>query len=304
MFNEIDQLPEGFLSCKVEHLHDILQKPSLIHLQGEIEQPLFISTLLHGNETTGFYALQNLLNDYKDQKLPRSLSIFIGNTEAAVTGQRRLERQIDYNRIWPGTHEHYLAEAHMMKQVTDIMRERQPFASIDIHNNTGRNPHYGCINLLDNRYLSLAGMFSDIVVYFTSPKGVQSAAFAEFCPAVTLECGQSGEMDGVLHATRYLNRVMNLPQLPTEAQQNINLYHTVARVMIPEGYSFGFADDATINLYPEIEMYNFCELKPGTPFAWIEAESSGYLETYDENEHETGREYFAYNNKHEIVLRK
>ena len=304
MFTEIDYLPEGFLSCKVEHLHDILQKPTLIHLQGEIAQPLFICTLLHGNETTGFYALQNLLSEYKDQPLPRSLSIFIGNTEAAVTRQRRLERQIDYNRIWPGTHEHYLAEAHMMKQITDIMRERKPFASIDIHNNTGRNPHYGCINVLDNRYLSLAGLFSDTVVYFTSPKGVQSAAFAEFCPAVTLECGQSGEVDGVLHATRYLNRAINLQQLSTEPQQHINLYHTVARVMIPEGYSFGFADDATINLYPEIEMYNFCELKPGTAFAWIEAETSGYLETYDENEHETGREYFAYNDKHEIVLRK
>ncbi|MCW8957286.1 MAG: M14 family metallopeptidase [Gammaproteobacteria bacterium] len=304
MFTEIDKLPNGFLSCKVEHLHDILQKPTLIHLQGEIEQPLFISTLLHGNETTGFYALQNLLQEYKDQKLPRSLSIFIGNTEAAVTSQRRLERQIDYNRIWPGTHEHYLAEAHMMQQITDIMRELKPFASIDIHNNTGRNPHYGCINALDNRYLSLAGMFSNTVVYFTSPKGVQSAAFAEFCPAVTLECGQSGEVDGVLHATRYLQRVINLQQLPTEPPQHINLYHTVARVMIPEGYSFGFADDATINLYPEIEMYNFCELKPGTAFAWVEPESSGYLETYDENEHETGREYFIYNDQHEIVLRK
>lgn len=304
MFSEIDKLPEEFLGCKVEQLHDILQKPTLIHLPGDIEQPLFISTLLHGNETTGFYALQNLLNEYKNKKLPRSLSIFIGNTEAAVTGQRRLERQIDFNRIWPGTHEHYLAEAHMMQQVTDIMRELKPFASIDIHNNTGRNPHYGCINALDHRYLSLAGMFSNIVVYFTTPKGVQSAAFAEFCPSVTLECGQSGEVDGVVHATRYLHRVMNLQQLPAEPTQPINLYHTVARVMIPEGYSFGFADDATINLYPDIEMYNFCELKPGTAFAWIEPESSGYLETYDENEHETGREYFAYNEQHEIVLRK
>lgn len=304
MFTEIYELPEDFLSCKVEHLHDILQKPTLIHLQGDIEQPLFISTLLHGNETTGFYALQNLLNEYKEQTLPRSLSIFIGNTEAAVTSQRRLERQIDYNRIWPGTHEHYLAEAHMMQQITDIMRELKPFASIDIHNNTGRNPHYGCINVLDNRYLSLAGMFSNTVVYFTSPKGVQSAAFAKFCPSVTLECGQSGEVDGVLHATRYLHRVLNLQHLPNEPQQHINLYHTVVQVMIPEGYSFGFADDATINLYPEIEMYNFCELKPGTAFAWVEPESSGYLETYDENEHETGREYFAYNEKHEIVLRK
>ncbi len=304
MFNEIDTLPERFLTCSSEDLYSVLGKPTLIHLQGEIEQPLFVSTLLHGNETTGFYAIQKLLKEYQDRPLPRSLSIFIGNVEAARCNQRRLDRQVDYNRIWPGTHEHFLAEAHMMKQVTEIMCARQPFASIDIHNNTGRNPHYGCINKLDHRYLSLAGMFSDTVVYFTSPKGVQSAAFAEFCPAVTLECGQSGEIDSYEHAATYLYTCLNLKQLPEQTPEHINLYHTVARVKIPERYSFGFADDATINLYPNIEMYNFSVVKPGQAFAWIEEDSSGYLQAYDDDDREVGREYFEYNKNYEIVLRK
>ena len=303
MINEIDDYPQALLNCEPGDLYRLLGKPTLIHLEGEHPEPLFICTLLHGNETTGVYALQHLLKKYRQGRLPRSVSIFIGNVEAAAENQRRLDRQADYNRIWPGTHEHFLAEAHAMQQVTDSMAERKVFASIDIHNNTGRNPHYGCINKLDHRYLALAGMFSNTVVYFTTPKGVQSAAFAELCPAVTLECGQPGEAAGVDHAVRYLDSALNLESIPEQVSDHINLYHTVARVTIPDGYSFGFSDDATINLLPEIEMYNFVDLQPGTAIARIEPDSSAFLEAWGEDDREVGREFFEYH-ENSIVLRK
>ena len=303
MINEIYDYPDEFLTAQPDELLELFEKPTLLHLLGEKEQPLFICTLLHGNETTGIFALQKLLEKYKHKQLPRSVSIFIGNVEAAAENQRRLDRQADFNRIWPGTHEHFLAEAHAMKQVTEIMRERQPFASIDIHNNTGRNPHYGCINVLDHRYLALAGMFSNTVVYFTNPKGVQSAAFAEFCPSVTLECGQPGEASGVSHAFQYLDACLNLKEISDHVPEHINLFHTVARVLIPDGYSFGFSTDATINLLPEIEMYNFKELHPGTAFAIVEPESSAFLLAYGDDEREVDREYFEYKDN-QIVLRK
>ncbi|MCW9013632.1 MAG: M14 family metallopeptidase [Gammaproteobacteria bacterium] len=303
MLNEINQLPDGFLTAHVEELFGLLEKPTLIHLAGEKPEPLFICTLLHGNEDTGFYALQAILKKYQNKKLPRSLSIFIGNPEAAAENKRRLERQVDFNRIWPGTHEDFLAEAHMMQQVTDIMKQKNVFVSIDIHNNTGRNPHYGCINVLDKRYLALAGMFSNIVVYFTSPKGVQSAAFAELCPAVTLECGQSGQVDGIQHAVNYIDRCLNLEHHPDHIPDHISLFHTVARVTIPEGYSFGFSDDATINLHPEIEMHNFTELQPGEALASIEPDSCAFLQAFDENDREVGRDYFEYSGN-DIIIRK
>jgi succinylglutamate desuccinylase len=303
MINQLETLPEHFLSARSEDLFRLLKKPTLIHLKGKKTPPLFICTLLHGNETTGFYALQNILKQYQHKELPRDISIFIGNVEAAAQQQRRLDRQIDFNRIWPGTHEHFLAEAHMMKQVTEIMRKKRPFASIDMHNNTGCNPHYGCINKLDSQYLALAGLFSNTVVYFSTPKGVQSSAFAEFCPSLTLECGQSGELSGIDHATQFLNTVLNLEQIPAVVADHIHLYHTVARVLIPEDYSFGFSDDATINLHREIESYNFRALPAGTVFASIEPDSSAYLQAFDDDDREVGRDYFEYNGG-DIVLRK
>jgi len=303
MLQQFYELPAEFLNVKAENLHCILEKPSLIHLQGKNTQPLFISTLLHGNETTGFYALQKLLSDYRNKNLPRSISIFIGNVKAAQAGVRRLDQQVDYNRIWPGTHQPYLAEAHMMQQITDIMQKKKVWASIDIHNNTGKNPHYACINKLQKNFISFAGMFSETLVYFSTPKGVQSSAFAEFCPAVTLECGLSGEKGGIDHVLNYLQRTLKLNEINDSLQHNINLYHTVARVNIPEGYSFGFDDDATINLLPEIEKYNFRELAAGTVMANVEPQSSAFLQAFDDDDREVGRDFFEYADE-QIRLKK
>jgi len=300
---QFTELPEGFLNAKAQDLYAMLERPSLIHLVGKNSQPLFISTLLHGNETTGFYAIQKLLRQYQQIDLPRSISIFVGNIKAAQTGVRRLEQQVDYNRIWPGTHQPYLAEAHLMQQVTDIMRAKNVWASVDIHNNTGKNPHYACINKLQAEFISLAGLFSETLVYFTTPKGVQSSAFAQLCPAVTLECGLSGEKSGIDHVIRYLQNILVMNNLSTCKKNNLNLYHSVVRVKIPEGYSFGFEDDATINLLPKIETYNFCELIAGTELAFVEPNSSAYLQAFDDDEREVGRDFFEYTGD-KILLKK
>ena len=40
----------------------------------------------------------------------------------------------------------------MLYEVITSLRARRAFASIDVHNNTGINPHYACINRIDNRH--------------------------------------------------------------------------------------------------------------------------------------------------------
>ena len=266
MLKEMNNLPDGFLTAKAEDLQDLLETPTLFHLEGINPQPLFISTLLHGNETTGLYALQRLLKKYSDIPLPRSLSIFIGNVAAAKVGQRHLDNQQDYNRIWPGSYESDSPEKDMMQTVTNIMQKKKPFASIDVHNNTGKNPHYGCVNILNPHCLELASKFSDVAVYFTSPKGVQSSSFADFCPSIVLECGQSGEKSGEVHALNYLESILTLDKFSAQ-DNNLKLYHTIARVLIPKTTSLADTpDNMTSDLYlnPELEDKNFCNIEPGT----------------------------------------
>ena len=278
MYNEIDQLPTGLLDIEADQLLKVLKKPTLIHMQGRHAEPLFVSVLLHGNETAGWDAIRRLLKRYQpgggEKQLPRTLSLFIGNIEAAAEHVRTLDRHPDFNRVWPGCEEGEgiteTAEHAMMTEIAEKMAQRNVFASIDVHNNTGINPHYACVNRIDNRFLHLATLFSRTVVYFIRPCGVQSNAMAKYCPAVTLECGKTGQSLGVEHALEYLDAALHLTEHPTHAiaPHDIDLFHTVAIVKVPQGIDFSFSNDgATIDFADDLERLNFREIPSGTLLA-------------------------------------
>lgn len=301
MLKEMNHIPDAFLDAKADELHEILAAPTLIHLEGKQAQPLFICTLLHGNETTGLYAIQRLLKKYLKQALPRSVSIFIGNIAAAKENQRRLNTQDDYNRIWPGSHHNDSAEKDMMQIVTNIMAKKKPLASIDIHNNTGKNPHYGCINNLNPHALVLAENFSNIAVYFTDPKGVQSSAFSDFCPSVVLECGQAGDLSGEDHAFSYLDKVLQMDNLTSQATSKLKLYHTIARVLIPQTISIGEHNDILLNA--DLEDRNFEKIQPGTIFASIHSANKKHIIVNNESHEDITDEYME-NTSDALVFKK
>ncbi|MES9994422.1 MAG: M14 family metallopeptidase [Candidatus Thiodiazotropha sp.] len=296
MLLEFDYLPENLLTLEANQLADHLSGPSLIHLPGRREEPLFVSVLMHGNETVGWEAIRSLLKNYRDRELPRALSLFIGNVDAASEGLRLLPGQPDYNRIWCGSEIAETPEHRIMAEVVERMRLRKPFASVDIHNNTGLNPHYACINRLDTEFFHLALLFSRTVVYFLRPRGVQSMAFAELCPAVTLECGKVGSAHGVEHAQDYLEACLHLAEHPqhTVSHLDIDLFHTVAQVKISPDVSFGFAQgESAIVLDPDIDHLNFRELPAGTLFGWLNGAGLDALDVRDEAGREVGADYFA-----------
>lgn len=277
MFKELHQLPEGILKLKAHELEKALESPALIHLQGKKNETLFISVLLHGNEPAGWDALRRLLKKYTcaggKRELPRNMSIFIGNVAAAAKKMRRLDDQVDYNRVWPGG-DASGPEADMMHRIVEIMKDRNLFASLDIHNNTGMNPHYGCINDTGNRFLRLAHLFRRLVIYFTRPSGVQSLAMSRLCPSITLEAGKAGDKRGITHVVEYIEECLNLHELSDKElhHEEIALYHTVATVKVPSDTSFCFGkiDNSQISFLNELERFNFSELKAGTVWAELQ----------------------------------
>ncbi len=294
VLNETDTLPEGLLEAKIGELHQLLGGPTLIHLEGRRTSPLFVTVLSHGNEESGFYAVQQLLIEYANKELPRSLSVFIGNVGAARQGLRFLEGQKDYNRVWPGTDISDGPEVKMMHRVVETMLARDAFASVDVHNNSGINPHYACINRIDNQFLHLASLFSRRVVYFIRPLGVQSMAMSYVCPAVTIECGKPDHKFGAEHACDYLRACLNLNELPEHPvpSHDVELFHTVAIVKIPPEVSFGFGDDAQdLKLVANIDHLNFRELPPGTRLGWTD-NGKLPLDVRDENGREVAERYF------------
>jgi succinylglutamate desuccinylase len=296
--SELDHIPDGLLNLPATELHKILDGPTLISLQGRRSPPLLVSVLLHGNEDVGWEAIRELLPLFEpgggSLALPRSLHLFIGNIAAAKEDVRHLPSQPDYNRIWPGNALPHAPEHDVMQQIYDKMETEGIFASIDIHNNTGINPHYACVNDINTHALHLAALFSRTVVYFLRPIGVQSVAMTNLCPALTLECGKVGQSHGVEHAREFLQACLNIAELPDHpiSQHDIDLYHTVANVKISPELTFGFDDNAAVKLSADLELMNFRELARGTSFGSVSGDGVMPFIVRDEKDKDVSTIYF------------
>jgi succinylglutamate desuccinylase len=257
-------LPKGLLDLEPNELSKVLNGPTLIHLKGEIDEPLFLSTLLHGNETSGFYALKKLFKKYDPDNLPRSISLFLGNIPAASEGLRKLENQEDYNRIWAGGES---SAEKMATAVVDEMKMRKTFASIDVHNNTGKNPFYACVNRLLPEFVTLGSYFSKTLVYFIEPHEALSMAFSKFCPSTTVECGKPGE--GIEEVFQFIEKVYLSDEIPKlkASELDMKIYHTLARVIIPTDAKVSFEQEdleCDFCFIKDFEELNFEELPIGT----------------------------------------
>lgn len=297
----IHNIPNGLLSIDPRDAFTVLPNPTLIDLSSPYNKPpLFIATLLHGNETSGFYALQRVLKPYLsgEKVLPRDLILLIGNVRAAQKFQRRLVGQVDYNRIWAGGS---LPEHAMATEVLDYLRARQIFAGIDIHNNTGYNPFYSCVNIINPASVHLAKKFSNQVVYFTRPYETLSVALNQFTTAVTLECGRSGEAAGVERVCHYVEEVLNLPQLEMSRVNNndVNMYHSIARIRLPVEATVTFEKTPQpsfdFTFIETIENLNFDELAENTCIGWCTNDNFKLIVTNEDGE-DVSEEFFRYDN--------
>ncbi|MEJ2406542.1 MAG: M14 family metallopeptidase [Candidatus Thiodiazotropha sp.] len=298
MLQEYTEIPRGLLSREAHQLAEVLSGPTLFHLHGRKSEPVFFSVLMHGNENVGWDAVRALLSRYEEGwDLPRSMSLFVGNVQAAAQGKRLLPGQRDFNRVWPGGDLCDSEEGRITARVVEIMRERRPFLSVDVHNNTGINPHYACINHLGLPFLHLAVMFSRTVVYFLQPRGVQSMAFAELCPSVTLECGKVGSTHGVEHAMEYLDACLHLSEHPQHplSDQDVDLFHTVAQVKVSPDATLGFQpDERDLVFDTNLDHMNFREVPAGTALGWANGRGGDVLDVRDEAGRGVRDDYFVF----------
>jgi hypothetical protein len=295
-FKVFNEMPDGLLDVDSTGLLDLLGGPALIHLEGKRKDSLFVSVMLHGNEYTGLLVIQQILRHYQDTELPRSLSIFIGNVAAAEQNLRALPGQPDFNRIWGygDTPEH-----QMTHQVMQAMRERKVFAAVDVHNNTGKNPHFALICRHQQNFYHLATLFNRTVVYTVKPDTTSTWGMSEFCPALTLECGLPGDQLGVAHAVEFIQACLHLSDFPEHPlpEQDMDLYHLVAIIKIPSEYSFSFdgvnlGDGTDIVFDNNLTSMNFSEIASGVSFCRIKKGSDAFLEAWDEHGKDQSTEFF------------
>jgi succinylglutamate desuccinylase len=283
-FDCLDSLPDGFFDISIANIREVFPRPTLIHLRGENPRVLFVSILLHGNESTGLSVMQRVLANHQDH-LPHSIMLFVGNVRAAEANRRYLADQVDYNRCWPGSDYHDDHEtARMMHQVFEICHQQPLFAAVDIHNNTGKNPHYACITDTNNANRNLAARFNRVALVFTK-KGVSTAAFDGVCPALTIECGKPGDEKGIAHGSEFIEALIDLDEIPEHrpTREHLHLVESHATLNVPDNVSFAFdpAAQADLRFDRDFENINFTLVDPDEVFAYTSIERP--LAITDEN---------------------
>lgn len=299
MLHHLDALPDDLLASPAERLLEKLDGPTLISLEGKNPLPLFISVLLHGNEHSGWNGLRRFLST--SGALARSTTIFIGNLQAAAADRRTLPGQQDYNRIWRGADE---PEATLVREVRAVIDARPWFAAIDLHNNTGHNPHYAVLTDVSAQNLGLARLFSDQAVLVEEPDTVLTRAFDGLCPAVTLELGPIADDQSDERCRDYLERCFALDKIPAARQEDLTLYRALARVHVAEraAAAFRFADgsdatarvpesDSSLVLTGGVEGVNFHRLPAGFEFGSGGGELGDMLTVLDVDHRDVTHEY-------------
>ncbi len=286
--------PAGLEHVPAEALLGRLGRPTLLHLSGEANPPVFLSVLLHGNETSGWDGLRRLIADTLGRgiPLPRSLIVFVGNVRAAAAGVRTLPDQQDFNRIWRGAAG---AGRDLADAVSVELDARPLFAAVDLHNNTGQNPHYAVLTQLAPDNYGLAYLFDDQAVYIREPDTVMTRVFDGRCPAVTLELGPVGDPRCADRAYDFLSRLMGLPRIPAPDMTRLRVYRTEARVHVPDDVAFSFAGDGLdtpLVLTGGLEAVNFHELAAGTEFAATALPAGRALDVRDTTHAPVTERYF------------
>ena len=292
----LDEINDQLLDCAANELHRYLTGPTLFRLEGKRKEILFVSVLLHGNETTGWDAARQLLKKYQGE-LPRSLYLFVGNVAAAREGLRVLDGQSDYNRIWKDGDN--LPETPVATRLFECISDVELFAAIDVHNNTGLNPHYACVNQLSSPFLHLATLFGRTVVYFIRPDSVMSMALSKYCPSVTVECGKPDDMAGTSHAMSFIDACLHLSSFPEHdvAEHDIDLFHTVATVKVLPDVDFAISDNsASLSFISDLDRLNFQELNAGTCIAYVKQSSASCLHVVNEQGDDVTDKYFYRDN--------
>jgi succinylglutamate desuccinylase len=285
-FDRLHGLPDGFFDITTANIRTLFPNPTLVQMDGRDRNFLFISILQHGNEYSGLRVMQQVLAKYA-RDLPRSILLFVGNVRAAEANLRHLPEQVDYNRCWPGTLMQPCPTSLMMRRIIEIAHGLPLFAAIDIHNNTGKNPHYACISDPNGRNQNLAAMFNRIAMVFRQ-KGVSTLAFDGICPAATLECGLPGNPEAIDNACRMIEDLLTLEQLAVEApsREQLHLVESHLDVHIPQhiSYEFDAAADVDLRFERDIEERNFTLQDPQQVFGHTRVDRP--LQVLDDDDHD------------------
>ena len=151
--------------------------------------------------------------------------------------------------------------------------------------------------------MTLASLFAPRAVLFRGLAGTQTASFSGLIPALTIECGQSGEDANAEAAARLILAVLTLENLESSPHtQELNLFHTLARVRVRGDVALGRdRDEPWLELQEDLDLNNFQRLNIG--FRFGRTNHAMPVEAIDEDGKDVARAFFRVHDQH-LTLKK
>jgi len=177
-----------------------------------------------------------------------------------------LPDQPDFNRIWNG---HSAYERSLTTPLLQYVKDQNIQAAVDIHNNSGRNPVYGCINRRKKEFIQLAQLFSQNIVYFTKPDSVLSMALSSVCPTMVIECGLPGSIQGIAAGAKCIETLINKEEKWKNSEVQIShIYYTCATLYIEPDSTISFDSQPVLKnshfcFSDKLDELNFKKIEPG-----------------------------------------
>jgi len=217
-----------------------------------------MTTLIHGNEPSGFIALHQLLQ--KKIKPAVNMRFIVCNTEAAKLSpefsHRYLESGQDLNRFFSKkcastNGEENVAIINRAQQIKQLVMDVNPEAVIDLHNTSGLSPAFGVAIDKNDQTLDLISLFTNKVIL----TGLRVGAIMEqnfAAPIVTIECGGAGQKKS--HQLAY----MGLLKFTTESDifdrhaSQVEIHQHPCRVELIPNISIAFDDH--YNSLPDVTL--------------------------------------------------
>ena len=110
-----------------------------------------------------------------------------------------------------------------------------------------------------------------------------------------MECGKAGDDAADDHAAAFVEAVLHLDHFPQHpvTRHDLDLYHTVATVKMPESCRFVFGQGvADIVFEAGLDHFNFRELDPGACFGRVATDCPMPIQVWDEAGREVSSSYF------------
>ncbi|PIE39362.1 MAG: succinylglutamate desuccinylase [Gammaproteobacteria bacterium] len=286
----VENPPAAFSEGHAEAFLERLGQPTGIVLSGrDNSRCRALVTLSHGNEPSGFFAVQHYL---QSGQVPAVKTVIVlPSVHAALLKPRFSHRMADGARDLNRCFKPPFAgeQGALAKAILEDLQAHKPEAVVDMHNTSGSGPGFGVVTHMDWRHDALVSLFVQRMIVTKLTLGSLMEVSETLFPTVTIETG--GRLDDDAHELAYegLCRYFNDDEvlIPHAADWDLDRLLDPVRLELRPDAVLCYADTAQphahITLHPEVERYNFGAVKAGTELGWVTAPVATLFTALDKN---------------------